>query len=457
MENVLEREIGSRLDSVPFGKFHLSITIILALVGFLEAYESAVTGGLVVSAGPALHLTQLQLRWLVIAPTISIVISVFVGSLISDRISRKTILLVGVTWTCFFVLVTSFVNSGMALIVVRVISGFGFGLALPAAYPIGTELLPARHRSTFGWIYEIFLGTGFTLTSVIGLIFANVQQGWRFLPVPGAIMFFFLPLLIYYRIPESPRWLLSRGKSKEAIKVLNTILEKAGCAGASLSEPTKAVAGGVPEKREEVPGFASLFARGHAQRTIIAILVYTCGAVPFYIFSTLFPAIMVAHGFVLVKSFAFAIVLFVVTIPGKFINGILMERLGRVITIAIALLSGVVATGLIMLSSNSVVLIIAEVILGLTVLSSWPSIRVYMTEQFPTALRGRGYFLGECVGRFIGGIPIPFILAGYVKQPNVIYSVVLVFIIIGGLTPLLAGVDTRGQLELVTPANEKSI
>jgi hypothetical protein len=69
-------------------------------------------------------------------------------------------------------------------------------------------------------------------------------------------------------------------------------------------------------------------------------------------------------------------------------------------------------------------------------------------------LRGRGYFFAEFIGRFVAGIPIPFILAGSVSRPNVIFTVVLVTVLIGGLIPVFFGKDTRGPLEVVTPATD---
>lgn len=95
---------------------------------------------------------------------------------------------------------------------------FGSPLALPAAYPLGTELLPPRRRSTFGWSYEILLGIGFTLTTIIGYVIshAHVVDGWRLLPLPGGIFLFIAPVLILLWVPESPSESVTSRHRREA-------------------------------------------------------------------------------------------------------------------------------------------------------------------------------------------------------------------------------------------------
>ena len=59
------------------------------------------------------------------------------------------------------------------------------------------------------------------------------------------------------------------------------------------------------------------------------------------------------------------------------------------------------------------------IITGSTVLSSFTAVRVYLSEQFPTALRGRRHFFGEATGRIFAGVLAPFLLEPYTGSPTI--------------------------------------
>src|SRR5215469_13500344 len=88
--------LGRKLDSIPFSAYHLQLILVLGVVGFVEGYDLALGGSLLVLAKEPLHLTPEQVRWLVVAPTLLTVVGAFVAGAISDRISRKTVMQIGV-------------------------------------------------------------------------------------------------------------------------------------------------------------------------------------------------------------------------------------------------------------------------------------------------------------------------------------------------------------------------
>jgi hypothetical protein len=91
------------------------------------------------------------------------------------------------------------------------------------------------------------------------------------------------------------------------------------------------------------------------------------------------------------------------------------------------------------------------IITGLTVLSSPTAVRIYLTEQFPTALRGRGHFFGEATGRIFSGVLVPYLLEPYTGSPTIFFGTVAAVVTVGACVPLF-GKETIGQLEMVTEA-----
>jgi hypothetical protein len=79
-----------------------------------------------------------------------------------------------------------------------------------------------------------------------------------------------------------------------------------------------------------------------------------------------------------------------------------------------------------------------------------PAVPVHLSEQFPTALRGRGQYFGEASGQVAAGVLAPFLLEPYTGSPVVFFGTLLVVALIGAFVPVLFGKETVGQLEMVT-------
>ena len=93
--------LGRRLDSIPFSPYHAMVIAVLALVRFVEGYDLAITGLVLVMAKAPLHLTEAHIRWLAVGSTFMICVGGFMASAMSDHWSRMQI---GVVGTTFFTL-----------------------------------------------------------------------------------------------------------------------------------------------------------------------------------------------------------------------------------------------------------------------------------------------------------------------------------------------------------------
>src|ERR1700751_2692829 len=168
-----------KLDSIPFSIYHVQIILVLGVVGFVEGYDVALPGSLRVLAKEPLHLTPEQIRWLAVGPILFLVLGAFTAASISDRLSRKTVMQIGIISSTFLTLLIPLTQTGTQLLIIRMLTGFGAGFAVPAAFPIAAELMPAQHRRTFSAIYEVMLASAFTLLPFVGFILADHPNGFR--------------------------------------------------------------------------------------------------------------------------------------------------------------------------------------------------------------------------------------------------------------------------------------
>ncbi len=445
--------LGSKLDSIPFSGYHMLIILVLGLVALVDGYDLAMTGALLVLAKAPLHITAEQIRLLAVAASITICLGGFTASAISDHWSRRTIMLIGVAAINFFTLLIPLVQSAEQLIVVRLLTGLAGGFAVSAPFPIAAELLPAQHRRTYGAIYEIMLASSFTLLPFAGFLLAGNPNGFRLIALPAALGLFVVPVLVYRLIPESPRWYLRRGNRDAAVEVINRIISRSGNRVAPLT--AAALGTNLGLARERLPPFRALFARNQMRWTVVGILSLVCAQVSYFAISILLPKALVDQGAAVSLSFGLSSLVFLASIPGKAFTGFIMEIIGRRWTITYCLIGSL--PGLLMMAAahraasySTVVFVAGALITGFTVLSTFPAVRVYLSEQFPTALRGRGQYFGEATGRIFAGALAPFLLAPHTGSPMIFFGTLAVVALTGAFVPVLFGKETVGQLETVS-------
>jgi putative MFS transporter len=445
--------LGSKLDSIPFSPFHLGVIVVLGLVALVDGYDGSMTGTLLVLAKRPLHISPGEIRLLAVASSVAACVGGFVAAAISDHWSRRTVMLLGVAGINLFTLLIPLAQSGQHLILIRLLTGLAIGFAASAPFPIAAELMPAQHRRTYGAIYEMMLASSFTLVPLVGFMVAGNPNGFRLLALPAILGLFVVPLLVYLAIPESPRWHLRRGNAAAAVAVVNRIIARCGNRVAPLT-----VAGlgeSLALSREPLPPFTALFRRGQLRWTIVGILSLVCAQVSFFTISVLLPKALVDQGAAVSLSFGLSSLVFMASIPGKGFTGFLMEILGRRWTITYCLagsLPGLLAMAVAHSAGRyaTVVFVAGALITGFTVLSTFPAVRVYLSEQFPTALRGRGQYFGESCGRFMAGVVAPFVLEPYTGSPTIFFGTLVVVASIGAFVPVLFGKETVGQLETVS-------
>jgi putative MFS transporter len=452
--------LGSKLDSIPFSAYHVLLILVLGAVGFVEGYDLALGGSLLVLAKQPLQLTGSEIRWLAVAPTFLVVVGGFIASAISDRISRKLVMQIGVIISTGFTLLIPLAQTGEQLLLIRLITGIGLGFAISAPFPIAAELMPKQHRRTYGAIFEVMLASAFTLLPFVGFLLAGNPDGFRLIALPGGLTLGIVPLLVHYGLPESPRWYLRRGDPQRAVETVNQMIARAGGRVARLTVPE--LGPNLSVEQEALPPFTALFRRGQLQWTVVGILCYAAATTAYYCSAILLPKAPVDQGAAVSLSFGLGTLLFLVTIPGKFFIGFIMEIIGRRWAITFCLAGSVPGLALMAMAHNlgnyaTVAMIAGALITGLTVLSSFPAVRVYLSEQFPTELRGRGHFFGEATGRIFSGVITPFVLEPYTGSATFFFGWIAVVVAIGACIPLAFGKETVGQLELVTEADKEPI
>ncbi|HTT79644.1 MAG TPA: MFS transporter [Stellaceae bacterium] len=446
------RVLGRKMDSIPFGFYQVLIIGILALIGFIEGYDLFMTGSLLVLAKAPLHLTGSDIQWLILGPAIMGMIGGLGFSAVGDRLSRKAMLLIGVIATTFLTLLVPLVQNGEQLIILRSLTGLGAGGVWSAVFPIAAELMPAQHRRTYGAVYEMALASSFTVLPFFASLLSGNEAAFRWLALPGGLALLVVPPIVYFLLPESPRWHLRRGEAQIAVDVVNRIIRRSGNRVTPL---TVTELGDVrATARETLPPYWALFAKGQLRWTVVGVIAGTCAGCASFSIATLLPKALTNQGYAVALSLEITSVIYLTSFFGKAFAGWLMEIIGRRWTICFVMAGSLPGFWLMLLAHRAgpyahAVMIAGGLITGFTVVSAFSATRVYLSEQFPTALRGRGHIFGESIGKIVAGGLVPFFLAPNTGSPAIYFGTLAVVVALGAFVPIVWGKETVGQLEAV--------
>ncbi|HTQ33199.1 MAG TPA: MFS transporter, partial [Stellaceae bacterium] len=254
-------------------------------------------------------------------------------------------------------------------------------------------------------------------------------------------------------LPESPRWHLRKGHTQAAVDIVNRIIARSGNRVPPLT-PAEFV-NTASAAREQLPSYWALFAPGQLRWTTVGILSGVCAGTAYFLISVLLPKALHDQGFAVSASLGLTSVVYAASFFGKGFTGFLMEIIGRRWTIAYALAGSLPGLLLMLLAHRmgeyaGVTMVAGGLIIGFTVLSAFTATRVYLSEQFPTELRGRGHIFGESFGRLFAGGLAPFLMEPHTGSAAIFFGTIFVIVAVGAFIPLAFGKETVGQLETVS-------
>lgn len=205
------------------GLFVYTLTFFAAVGGFLFGYDTGVVSGALVILKKHFHLSFFKEELVVSVTIATAIVGALAGGPTSHLLGRKTVLI-----SAAFVFTVGAVCMAVAqdigvLLVGRAIVGIGIGLASMTVPVYIAEAAPTHLRGRLVTLNALFITGGQFIASVVdGIFCTDKENGWRYMlglsGVPAVIMFFGLLFM-----PESPRWLISKGKMEKARKILQRI------------------------------------------------------------------------------------------------------------------------------------------------------------------------------------------------------------------------------------------
>lgn len=204
-------------------KFVLVLTFFSAIGGFLFGYDTGVVSGAILLLDKNFHMTTFEKELFVSVTIFLACLFSLVGGFLNDFLGRKpTTLLASFVFTIGAILLGFAYNLAM-LIAGRAILGVGIGLTSTTVPVYIAECAPAHLRGQLVTLNNLFITAGqFVASLVDGAFSYDKLNGWRYMlglaSIPAIIQ-----LIGFFFLPESPRWLVSKGHHQKARTVLTRI------------------------------------------------------------------------------------------------------------------------------------------------------------------------------------------------------------------------------------------
>jgi putative MFS transporter len=351
---------------------------------------------------------------------------------VADSHGRRPVFMVTVVIVCVFGILSALSPTFWWLYLFRFMVGFGYGGNIAVDFAIFTELLPTEGRGDMLFYISAFWPIGQASTCL--LAWAVIPSlGWRaFLVVcaiPTLITAFLRPL-----IPESPRWLLLKGREQEALEVCRHIAETNGLRpedvglgpGARLvlaNEGQRLLPS--PQDEEEssyVPSLARLWGKS-LWRTTLACSLYV-GGLGFagYGATTFMPTFLEDKGLVGPSMYQTMTLNALSQFPGIAFAMWVTNRHGRRLPLQLALFSIAASLAVFAFAQNYVLIIMCTCLASCSLEFGWAMFHVYSPEVFPTELRATALGFISATGSVVS-MAAPFTAAFLITEKSALHVI----------------------------------
>jgi putative MFS transporter len=399
--------IAARIERLPLGRFHRRFITLVSLGNFFDLYDIFV----IAYIGAAL----LQSQFLTLKQFTAFIASGFLGMFVgtiafgigSDRFGRRIVFMTLLLFYSIFTLACAFAPSAAWLIALRFFAGAGIGAEIIVIDTYVSEIVPSAARGRYVAITQVVGFAAVPVAAVLARVLVPthyLMAGWRWCVLIGS----FGALLTWWfrrHLPESPRWLASRGRTAEAESILSALesesfgnldekhltqsvasAQKTYDSGLGAGDDAGGAAPSIPAI--EKISFVELFRHPYLGRTLMMIVFQTLQTVGFYGFGNWAPTFLLKRGFSLLHSLEYTMMIAFVSPIGPLLAAATSDRMERKWTIVVlSILVALFGVGFGHAGTPFTVVAFGAL---LALANYWFSaaFHAYQAELFPTRIRG---------------------------------------------------------------------
>ncbi|SFD84537.1 MFS transporter, putative metabolite:H+ symporter [Methylobacterium sp. 13MFTsu3.1M2] len=431
--------VTRRLDSLPMTRLHAAALAVCTLGLFTDIAEVALSNALAaIFLAPPHNMPRGSLSLLLASVFAGGAVGAPVFGMLGDRLGRRRALQASLALMAAGSLAAAASQGLTALTIARTASGFAIGGFPPLVATYLAEVTPARRRgATLLVCAGLGLLGGLAAIGLVQMMAPAAPLGiepWRWALILGGALAA-LGGVLFARLPESPRWLASVGRSAEADAACRRFERAAGRSRvAAPADPDTDPPATGPA------GFRGLFAETRQlRRTALFVGLYTLAPLATIAFPLLSAVVMVEKGFKVDQSLVFAALSMLGPPLGTLLTALAIDRLERRAVLT-ALAAAMAALGTAFAASGTFLTLVLVGIAFNTAAATYGSIlAVYATELLPTPLRASAMTCAWAGGRVAAALA-PIILLPILSAygPHAMFAVITL-VLAASAALLLAG------------------
>jgi len=444
------RHVVARLERLPYCSWHLKMRLIICTAWFFDAFDSIAIAYVLPPLIGLWHLTPPQIGSLIGVGFLGQLVGAIAFGWIAEHWGRRSSMLVTLLIFSLGALACAGAQSYMMLLSLRFIQGIGLGGEIPLMAAYVNEFAHAKDRGRFSVSIQVLFSFGLVIVALVG-VYVVPHWGWQWMFVIGAIPAL-LAIPMRAVLPESPRWLASRGRYVEADEALSRIEDIATRDG----KPVPALPADLPNVVEARPRIIELFRGIYLRRTITVWLMWIGAYFVSYGITAWMPSLFrTVYQLPVQQSLTYGFINSGIGFAGALAALYLIEAIGRRRMFMISL--GGCAAALLsfaFLPQLSAAETLTVATIGFFFLSSTLlSLATYTAEIYPTHLRALGGGVASAWQRgasVVGTTVVGWVLPYY--GINAVFVMFGLFALMGALVTAFFAIETRGQvLERVSP------
>jgi putative MFS transporter len=436
-------DVAARLDRLPVSRVHYRLLFIHGFGWLFDAMDVGLITFVLAVIGQEWGLSSTVIGFIGSAGLAGMFVGAAVSGAIADRLGRKAVFQFTLLLFSVGTLLCAIAWDVASMMVFRFVVGVGLGGELPVVASLLSEFVPGTRRGRFIVWLESFWAFGWLAAALIAFLLIP-SYGWRIAFVIGALPALYV-WVVRRGLPESPRWLESRGRHQESLEIVRAMeVETTKRTGKSLPVPASSPA--APSMMALKPQFKELWSPKYRVRTITLWILWFGLVFGYYGIFVWLPSLLVQAGYSLVSSFGFVVVITLFQIPGYFSAAYLIERIGRKGVIVSYLFISAMAATLFGGSTSSFNILFWASTMSFFNLGAWGAVYAYTPELYPTRIRGSGAGSATAFGR-LGGVLAPALVG--LLLPSLGRSGVLTLnaglLMLAAVTVGLLGEETKGR------------
>ncbi|MES1979795.1 MAG: MFS transporter [Pseudomonadota bacterium] len=431
------RDLGALLDGLPLNKRHWTVFIVCAIAFMFDSLDFQVLALIAPSLAKEWGLKPQVLGYLFSATAFGMLLGTYTFGILSDRFGRRPAFQITIAIFALSSGACAFAQDPTQLAILRFLTGIGIGGFIPVDTAVMSEYMPTKKRGRMIGLMAIFFPVGGLAAAWLASLIIPTW-GWRALFLVGVIPAIMI-LVVRYAIPETPRFLISRGKLDQARKSIGWI------AMGSLQQQLSGTIIASLEKPSAHFSVLELFRAPYLQRTILTWAIWFFWSFSYFGIILWMPTLLVQFkGVSPVQVFGFIAGFMISGIAGRIVVAMVVDQIGRK---PILIGCGFFAA-IFMLMFGQQTTFTGLLIFGyLTAFfhdGGFGAIAPYTPELYPTRARATGVGWANGAGRIasiLSPIAVGYLVSGGLQMVFLSFAASYALC---AVVMLLIGVETKG-------------